>query len=212
MFSKYSFIDFFYQELKDEKIKDRTRQARLVVLNSLFGFGEIRSFADLTSTNILKYDKWLQIKSDRSQVTIKHYHKRLHHYVLKAYQYGYIDCNPYKIPSGQPAERRPLTEEEMTQIRNLQLRGKMEQARDLFIFSCFTGLSYSDAQAFDFITMAEKHGDLYYIDGSRIKTDSRYYTPILPPAMDILRMYHYKLPRISNQKLNDYLHLIEYKI
>lgn len=215
MFSKYSFIDFFNQELKDERIQYRTRQARLVVLNSLIRYGRIRSFDDLTPANILNYHKWLQTESYRSKVTLKHYHKRLHRYVHKAYEYGYISRDPYKvitIPSGTSAERRPLTEEEIHKLCTIQLRGKEEKARDLFIFSCFTGLSYSDAQAFDFTTMTDKHGELFFIDGSRIKNDSRYYTPILPPAMAVLRMYQYKLPRMSNQKLNDYLHLIEYKI
>ena len=57
--------------------------------------------------------------------------------------------------------------------------------------------------------MTEMHGNCYYIDGSRLKTGSRFYTPILPPAMAVLKKYNYKLPVISNQKLNDYLLLIE---
>lgn len=58
-------------------------------------------------------------------------------------------------------------------------------------------------------TMTEKKGNLYYIIGSRIKTGSTFYTPILEPAMEVLQKYNYRLPRMSNQKLNDYLHLVE---
>lgn len=215
MKEKGSFITFFYDELLAERIELRTRQAREVVYNSLLAYGRIKTFEDLTPKNILEYHKWLKADGTRSDVTLKHYHKRLHRYVIKAYEYGYINRDPYKaitIPCGQSAERRPLTDEEMHKLRTIQLRGKEQKARDLFIFSAFTGLSYCDAQDFDFGTMTEKHGHLMYIDGNRIKTGSNFFTPILPPAMEVLRMYGYKLPRMSNQKLNDYLHIVEQKI
>ena len=50
---------------------------------------------------------------------------------------------------------------------------------------------------------------MYYIDGSRIKTGVNFYTPILKPAMDVLKKYKFKLPQISNQKANDYLHVLQ---
>lgn len=209
---KDSFILFFYDQLVSEKIERRTKQAREVVYRSLLSFGRIKKFEDLTPANILEYHKWLQKEGNRKATTLKHYHKRLHRYVIKAFEYGYIDRDPYKsvkIPTGQYEERRPLSEEEISRLRSLHLPIKEEKARDLFIFSCFTGLCYCDAQAFDFRTMAEKKGDLYYIIGERIKTGTNFYTPILGPAMEILEKYNFRLPRMSNQKLNDYLHLVE---
>jgi len=35
---------------------------------------------------------------------------------------------------------------------------------------------------FNFNTMTEEHTDDTYIDGSRLKTGSNFFTPILPPA------------------------------
>ena len=207
-----SFIAFFHDELDAEKIDLRTRKAREVVYRSLIAFGKIKKFADLTPANILEYHKWLQQGGQRTTTTLKHYHKRLHRYVIKAFEYGYIDRDPYKlvkIPAGQYEERKPLNEDEINILLSLRLPPKEEKARDLFIFSCFTGLAYCDAQLFDFHTMTEKEGDLYYIDGKRLKTGSRFYTPILDPAMQVLRKYNYRLPRMSNQKLNDYLHLVQ---
>ena len=206
------FISFMYDELSSERIERRTLQAREVVYRSLIAFGKIKSFNDLTPANILEYHKWLQKDGSRKETTLKHYHKRLHRYVLKAFEYGYIDRDPYKsvtIPAGHYEERRPLSESEINLLQSLHLPPKEEKARDLFIFSCFTGLAYCDAQAFDFKTMTEKNGDLYYILGCRIKSGSTFYTPILKPAMEVLKKYNYRLPRMSNQKLNDYLGLVE---
>ena len=210
--SRNGFIAFMYDELQSEHIEHRTLQARQVVYRSLLAFGKIKAFNDLTPANILDYHKWLQKDGKRKTTTLKHYHKRLHRYVIKAFEYGYIERDPYKsvkIATGQYEERRPLTDEEINLLRSLNLPPKEEKARDLFIFSCFTGLCYCDAQAFDFKTMTEKKGNLYYIIGSRIKTGTNFYTPILAPAMEILEKYNYRLPRMSNQKLNDYLHLVE---
>ena len=81
--------------------------------------------------------------------------------------------------------------------------------RDLFIFSAYTGLAYADVERFDFEKMTQKTGKMYCIDSERLKTGTEFYTPILKPAMDVLKKYKFKLPKISNQKANDYLHLIE---
>ena len=94
-------------------------------------------------------------------------------------------------------------------MRNLKaLNDKLDRVRDLFIFSSYTGLAYCDVMDFDFYTMTVKNGKIYYIDGSRLKTHIKFFTPILKPAMDVLKKYNYKLPHISNQKANDYLKLI----
>ena len=207
-----TFIAFMYDELHTEHIERRTTQAREVVYRSLLAFGRIKKFDDLTPANILEYHKWLQKDGNRKATTLKNYHKRLHRYVIKAFEYGYIDRDPYKsvkIPTGQYEEKQPLNESEINLLRSLRLPNKEEKARDLFIFSCFTGLCYCDAQAFDFKTMTEKKGDLYYIIGERIKTGTNFYTPILGPAMEILEKYNYRLPRMSNQKLNDYLKIVQ---
>ena len=94
-------------------------------------------------------------------------------------------------------------------IRKAEYTGHLERARDLFVFMAYTGLAYCDMALFNYKTMTEEHDDYTYIDGSRLKTGSNFFTPILPPAMDILKKYNYKLPVRSNQKINDYLHVIE---
>ena len=43
-----SFLDFFFDELGHEKIAPRTRQARMVVYNTLLRFDRIHTFDDLT--------------------------------------------------------------------------------------------------------------------------------------------------------------------
>lgn len=153
-------------------------------------FWKIQKMSDLTPENIRKFDEWLHSTAERTDVTIYSYHKWLRKYARIAYQRGFIEHTPYdyvSVSRGKSKERQPLTEEELKEMRSLSLPAKEDKVRDLFIFSAYTGLAYCNMQAFDFQTMAEKHGELYYIDGSRIKTSTKFFTPILLPAMEVLK-------------------------
>lgn len=122
----------------------------------------------------MSFDEWLR-DGTRSDVTVSGYHKVVKMYVHKLHIAEMISSNPYervKIKRGRNKEREPLTEDELKALRMANLTGKLDRVRDLFIFSAYTGLSYADAQLFDYKTMTEKQGDMYYIDGERIKTGS----------------------------------------
>jgi integrase len=67
-------------------------------------------------------------------------------------------------------------------------------ALDLFLVQCYTGLSYSDLMTTDF-TKAENHnGNLILSRTTRVKTGTQFYIMLLPPVIEILERYAYKLP------------------
>lgn len=155
------------------------------------------------------------IREIRSLATIYNYHKKLHKYTHILWRNEMIPSDPYnhvQFKRGSHKERQPLTEDELLTLREAEFSAKLTRARDLFIFMAYTGLAYIDMCNFDFKTMTEKKGKFFYIDGERIKTGSKFYTPILPPALEVLKKYNYKLPIITNQKLNDYLDVIREKL
>lgn len=212
---RQSFIEYIEDCLEKEGLRSGSRRNIEVVKDSLKNSNIIKTFYDLTPANIRKYDDYLHAQGDKSQATICNYHKKLHKYTNKLWRSEMIPCDPYnqfEIKRGTSKERQPLTEDELLILRNAELSSKLDRVRDLFVFMAYTGLAYIDMCHFDFNTMAEKQGDLYYIDGERTKTGSKFYAPILPPAMDVLKKYNYKLPIITNQKLNDYLDLIREKL
>lgn len=213
--SKTGFIDFILEQIPKENIKHNTLKRRYVVLTALKRYGKLNSFSDLTSKNVKGFDEFLREEDPtRTQPTIHDYHKVVKHYTMLATQYEYLEKDPYENPlckftRGQYKERRPLLEDELLRLRKCKLGHKEGRVRDLFIFCAYTGLAYIDSQNFDYETMTETINGQTYIDGKRIKTGNNFFTPILPPAMDVLKKYNYKVPHISNQKANDYLHLIE---
>lgn len=89
----------------------------------------------------------------------------------------------------------------------LTLAGGEEVARDMFIFSCYTGLAYSDLVKITKSDIIEENGKLI-IEDKRQKTGSGYHIVLLPQAENILKKYDFNLNLLSNQKCNQYLKLI----
>ena len=209
---RQSFVEFCREHMKSENLAKNSVKGFNVVFDSLEESGILMTLADLTPANVCAYDAWLRRNNTRTDYTIYGYHKKVSKYTKILWQLEMISSNPYahvKFPRGKNKERNPLIEEELLKMRNAKYTGHIERARDLFVFMAYTGLAYCDMAAFNFDTMTEQHQDYTYIDRSRLKTGSNFFTPILPPAMEVLKKYNYKLPLISNQKANDYMHVME---
>jgi site-specific recombinase XerD len=174
-------------------------------------FGRIRRWVDVTAENIYELDSWLhqrQTKTGRkiSDAAVYKYHKCLKAMLNKAYQFGRIDNNPYnriRFKRGERQSMEYLTESEMRAFENLQLPEGTQLAisHDLFVFQMYTGLSFSDMQAFDF-SKYRKVGDTWQHTGERIKTGVPFVSQLLPPAVMVLEKYGFRIPKIDNADYN----------
>lgn len=208
-------IDFLEDFINNEDLKPGTKRGRLSFLAVLKEFGEFSTYADLTPANLIKFNEWLHDGTRTDSTIYGNYHKKLNHYIRVMMMVDKVERNPYdrvKFKRGKHEVRHPLAEADLVNMRNLDLDGKLDRVRDLFVFSAYTSLAYADVMAFNYKQDVVEEDGQYYIDGKRTKTGSEFYTPILGPAMDVLRKYDYKLPKISNQKANDYLKLIQEKL
>ena len=209
---RQSFVEWCLERLEKEGLAKNTIKDHKVALNLVKESGYLNTLADLTKANVIAFDKWLRTDNKRSDYTIHGYHKKVKKYTKLLWQLEMISTDPYqyvKFPKGKNKERNPLDEAELIKMRNLKCKGYLERARDLFIFMAYTGLAFCDMELFDFNSMTVERPDYTYIDGERLKTGSNFFTPILPPAKDVLKKYNYKLPIITNQKLNQYCHVLE---
>ena len=109
-------------------------------------------------------------------------------------------------------ERGYLTMDELTKLMNKQLISKrLEQIRDVFVFSCFTGLAYCDAQALTAEHIIVGPNETPWLRTHRQKTSTPVDVPLLDVPLQILAKYEgccpngKLLPIPSNQKCNDYL-------
>lgn len=134
--------------------------------------------------------------------------------IIIAKSNGLLHIDPfaeYKIHL-EKVDRGYLTEDEITAIlKKKMVSERLEQVRDVFIFSCFTGLAYIDVA-----NLREEHiqkffDGNYWIITKRQKTNTDVNVPLLDIPKMILKKYKGKLPNgkvlpvISNQKLNAYL-------
>lgn len=210
-----SFIEFIREEiLKDTKLKPLTVANHLSLVKKLEEYGEIQTFSDLTYQDIERFDNYLRTEGAK-QSTIHSYHKRMKIYIKKAIFKEYIsnDKNPYfnfTVKRGDLAERRYLYPEElkMLEIKEFDIP-RLDLVRDHFVFSCYTGIAYADAEKLTEDDIYETEGERW-IKIFRTKTETKVSVPILPPVEKIIAKYRgirpgKLVPIISNQKMNAYL-------
>lgn len=120
----------------------------------------------------------------------------------------------YRMPK-IVVDRVALSAEELlTILKKKFITERLRLVRDIFVFSCYTGLAYVDVQKL------RRSEIIIGIDGGqwlqikRQKTESRSSIPLLPEAITILNKYENHpqcasasrlLPVLSNQKMNAYL-------
>ena len=139
----------------------------------------------------------------------QNYHKFLIRFIKMAQREGYMKYNPYdtvRLDHGdfEKSIDKCLSLDEVRKLQAASLDERLEKVRDLFLFQCYSCLSYTDLGKFDSKKIEEIDGKKFY-SGRRGKTKVRYTIPLLQPALDILKKYKYKLPLLSNVKYNAYL-------
>ena len=108
-----------------------------------------------------------------------------------------------------------LDEEELSRLQNKELKiERIVLVRDVFLFSCYTGLSFIDAWNLTKDNIGIGIDGNKWIFTARQKTKIASHIPLLPIAEDIIKKYEKHpmcvisgklLPVLSNQKMNAYL-------
>lgn len=143
--------------------------------------------------------------------------ERLRKMVNLAVRLEWLPRNPFTAHQlkFQKVERQFLTAEELRLIeeRDFPIE-RIQMVKDLFIFSCYTGLAYIDVSNLTPASIVTGPDGDRWISTSRKKTRIPVKVPLLLKALAIIEKYrnHPKaladgtlLPVFSNQKLNSYL-------
>ena len=143
--------------------------------------------------------------------------KKLKKIVRQCVANDWLDKDPfmsYKIKIRE-THRAYLSEEELQTLTNKEFSiARLDQVKDIFLFSCFTGLAYADVMKLSPSDIAIGIDGEKWVFTTRTKTDTASRIPLLPMAQEIITKYsnHPKsvsakklLPTLSNQRLNSYL-------
>ena len=130
---------------------------------------------------------------------------------------GWLNNDPfvkYK-PKVKAVRRDFITSDELYLMSKKKFfNDRIDQVRDIFLFSCYTGLAYADVKKLKSEEIITGHDGQKWIFTSRQKTDTDSRIPLLPQAATIMHKYidHPQcvekgllLPVLSNQKMNTYL-------
>ena len=135
-----------------------------------------------------------------------------------------LECKSRKLISDNPfsdfkmamkeVEIVPLQASELSAIQKKQFEiDRLDLVRDIFVFSCFTGLAYVDVGNLTVNHIVKLDGEKWILT-KREKTGTVQRIPLLKPALEIIEKYrnHPKcieknkvLPILTNQKMNAYL-------
>lgn len=199
------FVDWVEKRIAERNdIRKSTKRNHMKLVALLRKIGNIRTFADVTKKNVLKLDTYLHSTGIR-QTTIASYHKFMKTYVHDAMSSGLIEKDPYigvKIDIGKSVWGRFLTVDEVNAIEKTEMPTEsLKRVKDLFLFQCYTGLAYADLMRFD-MSKAVKGEKYYLVTDDRKKTGEGYTVVLMEKAMDILKKYDYKLPKMTCEQYN----------
>ncbi len=166
---------------------------------------------------VSNYEFWLRTIQKCANNTAVKYVKNFQKIVNICMANDWIQKNPFINYKSKltPVTPNFLDENQLSSIQNKQFKTeRLTLVRDIFLFSCYTGLAYVDIQKLSIDNIYVGINGCRWILTKRTKTKIEVRLPILPIAEEIIQRYqnHPKclnkgkvLPILSNQKMNEYL-------
>ncbi len=168
-------------------------------------------FTALDRSFIEKYDLHLRVECRIAPGTIVLLVTRLGTIINNAMTDGILTADPFAGYEPERPERKPkyLTRKELNKLMTTPLTcSKHYLIRDLFLFSCYTGIPYGDMCKLTDEDISIAEDDVVWIKSSRGKTGVDYEIPLLDLPLQILQRYRgiepngRLLPMYDNAELN----------
>src|SRR5690606_5118601 len=159
-------------------------------------------------------DFYLRTEHKCANNTVMKYIKNFKKVVRICLANGWLEKDPFINYKSKfiEIEKTFLTEEELEALINKNLyNDRLDLVRDIFVFSCFTGLTYIDVKQLKADNLIKGIDGQLWISTHRQKTDTPSKIPLLDTAKQIIEKYmdHPKsnndntvLPILTNQKMN----------
>ncbi len=185
--SRNSVFNFFVEFQKDQKVKITFRNIDDNLFEKLKRYAfDKKKYSNNTFAKTIK-----TLKTFLNWATKKKYYTGKEHLEFKAPE---RDVTPIT-----------LTIDEFKTLYDYSFESKkLQRVRDIFCFGCVTGLRYSDLNQ---LHRENIQGDYIVVTMKKVKEVVK--IPLNKYSREILQRYQdqsvYALPRMSNQKLNDYI-------
>ncbi|MDR2026539.1 MAG: site-specific integrase [Prevotellaceae bacterium] len=203
-----------------KSISEATCDKYRIIRNHLADFIKIRynlsdiPLKDINHKFVCDFEIFMLTSRGCIENTAARYMQFFKHIIIIATKLGWIDKSPfseYRIQI-RKTDRGYLTQDEVEILMNRTFDTKrLERVRDVFVFCCFTGLSYIDVKTLTSDNICTSFDGKLWITGKRGKTGESYNVPLLDIPKVILEKYRNTLPDnrllpvINNQNSNAYL-------
>jgi site-specific recombinase XerD len=181
-----------------------------------------KSDIDIREVNfefVSEFSFWLRTVRNCGHNSAVKYLTNLKKIILSCLRKGWIPRDPFAEIKLAKKEVEPgfLTENELNKLLNKTILIKrIALVRDIFVFSCYTGLAYVDVRNLRRSAIVKGVDGKDWIVTRRQKTDVPTRLPLLQQARNIMEQYatqetqsnspdDFLLPVLSNQKMNAYL-------
>lgn len=144
-----SFSLFMKNEITQSNLKQSTLKNHFSTLQVLSSFQADVSFNDLSFNFLCDFEHYMLVNKYHRNTIAKHM-KHLKRYINLAINKDLFDLHRYPFRKYKikymESKRTHLTQEELEQLESLNLKGRrtLQRTLDMFLFSCYTGLRFSD--------------------------------------------------------------------
>ena len=211
----FEYLDeFILENGKQKNWTDKTYSKFETVKNHLKNFNSKSTFSYFDDRGLTSYVEFLRERREMRNSTIDNQVSFLKWFLKWAYSKGYNNNLAYQTfkPKLKTTQKKIifLTPEELKKIKEFnipQTKKYLERVRDVFLFSCYSGIRYSDA--FNLKKTDIKDG---YFEITTVKTNDSLIIELNKNTKEILEKYkdipfqgNKALPIISNQRMNEYI-------
>lgn len=192
-----SFVSFMKNEIEHSNLRISTLKNHLSTLQVLIQYQPDVSFDDMTFNFLLNFERFL-LEHQYHRNTIAKHMKHLKRYINLAINKDLFELQKYPFRKYKikymDSKRGHLTPEELEKLERVapKLQRTLRRTLDMFLFSCYTGLRFSDI-------VSIKHENFHLIDDklwliySSVKTDVNVRLPLFllfdGKAMSIYERY-----------------------
>lgn len=208
------FDEFLKECGKQNNWTDSTYEKFAAVKTHLTNFNSNLTFEVLDESGLTEYVEYLRDKKNLRNSTIGKQIGFLKWFLRWAFKKGHHNNNAFELfkPKLKNTQKKVifLTWDELNKLRDYKIpatKQYLERVRDVFLFTCFTGLRHSDVYNLKTSDIKNNH-----IEITTVKTADSLIIELNNHSKSILEKYkevHFEnnkvLPVITNQKMNDYL-------
>lgn len=209
--------EYFAQKAKG--VKDSTIEKHLYFYNNIQRFFEETGQANIQIQDVkIKHMEQLrQWLYDQKKCTIGHASRHIEHcqaafdYAVLMEYYTYNSIDAIKCQRDKTPDPVALDQFEIAKLHNAEFSSKTwKQVRDMFLFQCFTGLSFMDL----WLYTIEKDGEVEWVTSpvGRGKNGKPYSAHFNEFAKPIHEAYNGKFPEITNRGYNRILKKIAFSV